>query len=54
VWQALTPHSADVYGNFISDEGAAGVYAAYGERLARLTAICFRDRRAWRTSAELA
>jgi hypothetical protein len=28
-----------VYANFISDEGAAGVHAAYGDRLARLTAL---------------
>ena len=28
-----------VYANFISDEGAAGVNAAYGDRLERLTAL---------------
>jgi FAD/FMN-containing dehydrogenase len=28
-----------VYSHFISDEGAAGVEAAYGERLKRLTAL---------------
>ena len=38
-WEALRPHSTGVYANFISDEGAAGVRAAYGERLARLTAL---------------
>jgi hypothetical protein len=38
-WEALRPHSAGVYANFISDEGAAGVRAAYGDRLARLTAL---------------
>ena len=38
-WEALRPHSASVYANFLSDEGAAGVAAAYGERLARLTAL---------------
>ena len=38
-WEALRPHSSGVYANFISDEGAAGVGAAYGERLARLTAL---------------
>jgi hypothetical protein len=38
-WEALRPHSAGVYANFISDEGAAGVEAAYGRRLARLTAL---------------
>jgi FAD/FMN-containing dehydrogenase len=38
-WDLLRPHSAGVYANFISDEGAAGVTAAYGERVARLTAL---------------
>jgi FAD/FMN-containing dehydrogenase len=38
-WEALRPHSTGVYANFISDEGSAGVRAAYGERLARLTAL---------------
>ncbi|HEX6021216.1 MAG TPA: FAD-binding oxidoreductase [Solirubrobacter sp.] len=38
-WEALRPYSAGVYANFISDEGASGVEAAYGERLARLTAL---------------
>jgi hypothetical protein len=38
-WDALRPHSVGVYANFISDEGAAGVHAAYGERLVRLTAL---------------
>jgi FAD binding domain/Berberine and berberine like len=38
-WEALRPHSVGVYANFISDEGAAGVAAAYGDRLARLTAL---------------
>jgi FAD/FMN-containing dehydrogenase len=38
-WEALRPHSAGVYANFLSDEGAAGVRAAYGERLERLTAL---------------
>jgi hypothetical protein len=38
-WEALRPHSAGVYANFLSDEGAAGVQAAYGDRLARLTAL---------------
>jgi FAD/FMN-containing dehydrogenase len=38
-WEALRPHSAGVYANFISDEGPAGVRAAYGDRLARLTAL---------------
>jgi Berberine and berberine like len=38
-WQALRPHSVGVYANFLSDEGAAGVEAAYGARLRRLTAL---------------
>ena len=38
-WEALQPYSSGVYANFISDEGAAGLQAAYGERLARLTAL---------------
>jgi Berberine and berberine like len=38
-WEALRPHSTGFYANFISDEGAAGVEAAYGERLARLSAL---------------
>ncbi|HSD01021.1 MAG TPA: FAD-binding oxidoreductase [Gaiellales bacterium] len=38
-WEALRPHSVGVYANFVSDEGAAGVEAAYGPRLKRLTAI---------------
>ncbi|MEX5631396.1 FAD-binding oxidoreductase [Parafrankia sp. FMc2] len=38
-WEALRPQSAGVYANFISDEGEAGVRAAYGTRLAGLTAV---------------
>jgi FAD/FMN-containing dehydrogenase len=38
-WDALRRESAGVYANFISDEGAAGVEAAYGDRVARLTAL---------------
>jgi FAD/FMN-containing dehydrogenase len=38
-WSALAPHGAGAFTNFLSDEGAAGVRAAYGERLARLTAV---------------
>ena len=38
-WEALRPHSGGVYANFISDEGAAGVETAYGDRLSRLTAL---------------
>jgi hypothetical protein len=37
--EALRPHSTGVYANFISDEGTAGLDAAYGERLARLSAL---------------
>jgi FAD/FMN-containing dehydrogenase len=35
----MEPYAAGVYANFISDEGDAGVEAAYGERLARLVAL---------------
>lgn len=38
-WDALRPHSAGVYANFLSDEGAAGIASAYGQRLRRLTAL---------------
>ena len=38
-WDELLPHSAGVYANFLSDEGAAGVRLAYGDRLERLTAL---------------
>ena len=38
-WSDLRPFSTGVYSHFISDEGAAGVEAAYGERLKRLTAL---------------
>jgi hypothetical protein len=38
-WEMLRPSSVGVYANFLSDEDAAGVEAAYGARLARLTAI---------------
>jgi hypothetical protein len=38
-WEALRPSSAGVYVNFLSDEGAAGIDAAYGDRLERLTAL---------------
>jgi FAD/FMN-containing dehydrogenase len=38
-WEALRAHSAGVYVNFLSDEGAAGIEAAYGQRLHRLTAL---------------
>jgi hypothetical protein len=38
-WEALRPHSAGVYANFLSDEGPSGLDAAYGARLARLTTL---------------
>jgi|SRR5215217_3880064 len=38
-WAALRSHSVGLYANFVSDEGAAGVEAAYGPRLARLTGL---------------
>ena len=39
-WDALRPHSSRrQYANFLSDEGTAGVRAAYGDRLARLVAL---------------
>jgi hypothetical protein len=38
-WDALRGESTGLYANFISDEGAAGVEAAYGHRLQRLTAL---------------
>jgi FAD/FMN-containing dehydrogenase len=38
-WEALRPHSAGVFSHFLSDEGEAGVEAAYGKRLGRLRAL---------------
>jgi hypothetical protein len=38
-WESLRGESAGIYANFISDEGAAGVEAAYGGRVARLRAL---------------
>jgi FAD/FMN-containing dehydrogenase len=38
-WTALRPYGDGVYPHFLSDEGAAGVEAAYGGRLRRLTAL---------------
>jgi len=38
-WEALRPHSSGVFSHFLSDEGAAGVEAAYGKRLGRLRAL---------------
>lgn len=36
---ALRPYSTGVYASFLSGEDAAGVKAAYGDRLTRLTAL---------------
>ncbi len=39
-WEALRPHTAGrQYASFLSDEGAAGVAAAYGDRMDRLVAL---------------
>jgi hypothetical protein len=39
-WEALAPYASGVYANFISDEGHAGLQAAYGpERLRRLSTL---------------
>jgi len=38
-WERLRTHSAGVFSHFLSDEGAAGVEAAYGKRLGRLRAL---------------
>jgi hypothetical protein len=39
-WEALRPHGAGrQYATFLSDEGPAGVRAAYGDRLDRLVAL---------------
>jgi Berberine and berberine like len=35
----LRPHSSGVFSHFLSDEGEAGVEAAYGKRLGRLRAL---------------
>jgi FAD/FMN-containing dehydrogenase len=35
----MEPYAEGVYANFLSDEGTAGVEAAYGERLERLVAL---------------
>jgi FAD binding domain/Berberine and berberine like len=39
LWKRLQPHSTGVFSHFLSDEGAAGVAAAYAERTGRLTAL---------------
>jgi FAD/FMN-containing dehydrogenase len=38
-WEALRPHGAGQYATFLSDEGIAGIHAAYGDRLDRLVAL---------------
>jgi FAD/FMN-containing dehydrogenase len=39
-WEALRPHTAGrQYATFLSDEGPAGVRAAFGDDLARLGAL---------------
>jgi hypothetical protein len=38
-WEDMRPSSVGVYTNFLSDEEASGVEAAYGTRLKRLTAL---------------
>ena len=38
-WENLRPYSAGQVATFLSDEGRAGVEAAYGDRLGRLTAL---------------
>jgi hypothetical protein len=39
-WDRLRPHSSGrQYATFLADEGGAGVRAAYGDRLDRLTAL---------------
>src|SRR5918995_2440317 len=38
-WDSLLPSSVGVYANFLSDEGAEGIDAAYGGRLQRLIAL---------------
>lgn len=38
-WDSLASESTGVYANFLSDEGAPGVGAAYGDRMARLTEL---------------
>jgi hypothetical protein len=38
-WEGLLPYGVGQFATFLSDEGAAGVRTAYGDRLARLTAL---------------
>jgi hypothetical protein len=55
-WEALREHSCGIYANFIADEGAAGVDAAYGARLTRLTALkdAWDPRNVFRMNANIA
>lgn len=38
-WELLRPNASGVYANFLSDEGGAGVEAAYGDRIERLRSL---------------
>jgi hypothetical protein len=38
-WERLRPYAAGQYAAFLSDEGLDGIRTAYGDRLARLTAL---------------
>jgi hypothetical protein len=38
-WDLLRPHASGVYTNFLSDEGAGDVEAAYGDRFERLLTL---------------
>jgi hypothetical protein len=38
-WEQLLPYAGGQFATFLSDEGAAGIRVAYGDRLARLTAL---------------
>jgi hypothetical protein len=38
-WELMRPYGEGVYANFISDEGNAGVEAAFGQRLTRLVEL---------------
>jgi hypothetical protein len=38
-WELLRRHASGVYANFLSDEDAFGIEAAYGDRLERLRAL---------------
>jgi hypothetical protein len=38
-WDRLRPYATGQFATFLSDEGPAGIRAAYGDRLGRLTAL---------------